>query len=116
MYTADSYPAAFLRLGVQEKSGITGDHSKQDLRYTQKLYIYLFLLNNIWSYLLWSPVTAYSGPHLRVNAGSQSLPVPPLHRDAEMELLSRCFRQKLPQVAVKPDEAAPQRPQHGLAA
>ena len=36
---------------------ITGDHIKQDLRYTQKKPIYFaFFTNNIWSYLLWSPV------------------------------------------------------------
>ena len=35
---------------------ITGDYSKQDLWYTQKPTYLVFLTNNIWSYLLWSPV------------------------------------------------------------
>ena len=35
---------------------LQGDHSKKDLRYTQKPI--LFLQNNSWSYLLWSPVIA----------------------------------------------------------
>ena len=36
---------------------MTGDHSKQDLRYTQKpIYLPCFTIN-IWSYSRWSPVT-----------------------------------------------------------
>ena len=40
----------------KNKTAITGDHSKQDLRYTQKPIYFPILTNNIWSYLLWSPV------------------------------------------------------------
>ena len=34
----------------------TGDHSKQDLRYTLKPIYSSSFRYNIWSYLLWSPV------------------------------------------------------------
>ena len=40
-------------------AAITGDHSKEDLRCTQNLHVYLFLLNRIWSCLLWSPVIVH---------------------------------------------------------
>lgn len=56
------------------------------------------------------------GPHLRIDVGGEGLPVAPLHRNAEVKFLGRRLRQQLPQVAVEPDEAAPQRPQNGLAA
>ena len=35
---------------------ITGDHSKQDLTVQKKPIYFPILTNNIWSYLLWSPV------------------------------------------------------------
>ena len=35
---------------------ITGDHSKQDLRCTQKTIYLPVFTNDIWSYLLWYPV------------------------------------------------------------
>ena len=37
-------------------SSVTGGHIKQDLRYTQKPIYFSIFTNNIWSYLLWSPV------------------------------------------------------------
>ena len=47
---------------VSFQKAITGDHSKQDLRYTQKKTIYLptcTINNNIWSYLLWSSAIGF---------------------------------------------------------
>ena len=42
--------------GDHSKIHIAGDHSKQDLRYTQRpIYLPVFT-DNIWSYLLWSPL------------------------------------------------------------
>ena len=38
----------------------TGDHTKYDLRYTQKATYFSIFTNNIWSYLLWSPVNKWS--------------------------------------------------------
>ena len=57
---------------------ITGDHIKQDLRYTQKpIYVAIFT-SNIWSCLLWSPVIAAAATHTAATAPKATADSPSL--------------------------------------
>ena len=57
---------------MKSSCSITGDHTKCDLRYTQNTIRHSAIFtNNIWSYLLWSPVNSMRGNtlarHLRLS-------------------------------------------------
>ena len=56
---SSTVPSLFLpdaATNFRQNKNITGDHSKQDLRYTQKPIYSPIFTNNAWSHLLWSPV------------------------------------------------------------